>query len=91
MARIAIAGELERALGRLDSVEADHPALGLRDDLLRDDEHVGVLEAACAIGRFRQERHEIVAFLDLRDALEREDPDAAGHGRPVIRTPACAL
>ena len=91
MARIAIAGELVRALGRLDPVEADHPALGLRDDLLSDDEDVGVLEPSCAIGRFRQERHEIVALLDLRDALEREDPDAGGHGRPVIRTPACAL
>ena len=91
MARIAIAGELVRALGRLDPVEADDPALGLRDDLLRDDEDVGVLEPARPVGRLRQERHEIVALLDLRDALEREDPDPGGHGRPVMRTPACAL
>ena len=84
-------GELVRPLGRLDPLEADHPALRLRDDLLRDDEDVGVLEASCPVGRFRQERHEIVALLDLRDALEREDPDLAGHGRPVMRMPACAL
>ena len=92
MARIVIARQLVRPPGRLDPVEADHPALRLRDDLLRDDEDVGVLELSRPLGRLRQERHEIVALLDFRDALERKDPEPGRHGpRPVMRRPACAL
>ena len=83
MSRVAIAGELARALGRLDLVEADHPALRFRDHLLRDDEDVGVLEPARTRRRLRQERNEIVALLDLRDALEREDPDACFPPTPA--------
>ena len=89
--RIAVAGQLVGAFGRLDLLEADHPALRFRDDLLGDDEDVGVLEASCPFRCLRQQRHEIVALLDLRDALEREDPDAGRHGKPVTRMPACAL
>ena len=81
----------QRPLGRLDLVEPDDAALRLRDDLLRDDDDVGVLEPSGAVGRVRQERDEIVALLDLRDALEREDPDLGRHWSPVTRTPACAL
>ena len=84
-------GELERARRRLDLVQPDDAALGLRDDLLRDDDDVAVLEPAGALGRVGEERHEVVALLDLRDPLERDDPDARRHGRPVTRRPACAL
>ena len=72
----------------LDLVQAHDPALGLRDDLLCDHEHVCVLEAASTVGRVGQERDEIVAVLDLGDAFERDDPDAWAHGRPVTRSPA---
>ena len=42
--RIPVAGERSSPLGRLDVGEADDPALRLRDDLLRDDDDVAVLE-----------------------------------------------
>ena len=75
VARVAVVGELERPLRRLDLVQPHDAALGLRDHLLGDDEHVGVLEAARALGRVGQEQpREVVAFLDLRDALERDRP-----------------
>ena len=80
--------QLPRLGARLDVDQAAHPALALRDRLLGDDEHVRILEAADALGRGQQERREIVVLLDLRDALERDDPDFSGHGRPEMRRPA---
>ena len=91
VARVAVVGELEGARGRLDLVQPHNASLGLRDDLLGDDDDVGVLEPAGALGRVGQQSDEVVSLLDLRDALERDDPDLAGHSKPVIRRPACAL
>jgi hypothetical protein len=89
--RVAVVGELEGALRWLDVLQPDDAALGLRDRLLGDDEHIRVLESARAPGRVEQERREIVAVVDLRDALERDDPDFGSHGSPEIRRPAWAL
>ena len=69
MARVAVVGELQRSRRGLDVVEAHDPALRLRDRLLGDDEHVGVLEPARPLGRVQEQRREVVALLDLRDAL----------------------
>ena len=54
-----------------------------------------------AEGRVAEERGQVVTLLDLRDALQREDPELAGRshpepesggpGSPVRRRPACAL
>ena len=73
VARVAVVRELERARGGLDLVQAHDASLRLRDGLLRDDEHVARPRAAGALGCVGQERPEIVAVLDLRDALERND------------------
>ena len=81
MARVAVVRELERALGRLDLVHPHDASLGLRDDLLGDDDDVGVLEPTGAFGRVGQERDEIVSFLDLRNALERDDRDRRSSRR----------
>ena len=72
-----VAGELARALGRLDLGERDDAALRLRDGLLRDDDDVAVLEPARALGGVGEQRREVVALLDLREALERDDPELA--------------
>ena len=74
--------ELQRALRRLEVVEPDDAPLGLRDRLLRDDEHVSVLERH-AVG---DERGEVVALADLGETRDGEDPQM-----PVSRIPACAL
>ena len=66
-------GELAGAFGRLDLVEPHDASLGLRDDLLRDDDHVAVLERC----RGGDERAEIVPLAHLRQPLEREDPELA--------------
>jgi hypothetical protein len=80
--RVVVVRQLERALGRLDLLESDDPSLGLRDDLLRDDEHVAVLE----LDAFGGHRGEVVAFADLR-----ETRDGQNVHTPVSRMPACAL
>ena len=91
VARVAVVGELERARGWLDLVHPHNASLGLRDDLLGDDDDVGILEPAGSLSRVGQKADEVVSFLDLRDALERDDPELAGHSSPVNRRPACAL
>ena len=92
MPRIAIVGELERSLRGLDVVEAHDPALRLRDRLLGDDEHVRVLEAARPLGRVQEQPREVVALLDLGDALRAGSPGSrGGHGMPEMRRPAWAL
>jgi hypothetical protein len=85
------AGQLVSLLRRLDALEQDDAALGLGHDLLHDDHDVAVLEAAGARRRLRDQCGEIVALLDLRYALEREDAQLARQGTPVRRSPACAL
>ena len=60
-------------------------------ECVSDDEDLGVLEPAGTLRRVQQQPGEIVAVLDLRDALERDHPDAVTHGSPEMRRPACAL
>ena len=89
-----LAGELDRARGRLDLVEADDPALDLRDRLLGDDDDVAGLEPAAARAAVGEEPREVVPLLELRQAREsgstRISP-AHGQWTPVTRRPACAL
>jgi hypothetical protein len=82
-----VACDLQRPLRRLDAREGDHSAFGLRDDLLREHDHVAVLELDLRDG----ERGQVVAFLDLRQAGDRDDAKLAAQGSPVRRMPACAL
>ena len=65
------------ALAGLDLLEQPHPALGLRDDLVRDHQHVAVRE----IGRsgLREEGGEVVARPDVGKRGERAGEE--GHGR----------
>ena len=79
VARIPVHRELARPRGRLELVEPHDAPLRLGDDLLRDDDDVGVLEPARAVGCGREQRREVVPLFDLRDALEREDPDSVAH------------
>ena len=60
-------------------------SLGLRDHLVRNDEDVALLK----LGRAGDERAQVVALPDLRQALDRDDTQLA-QGRPVMRRPACA-
>src|SRR5205085_2934446 len=81
--RVAVrAGELARTLRRLDVVELDDAALGLRDDLLREDDHVAVFEGV----RSSNELGDIRAGADLGQALEGQDRQA--HRKPVECRPA---
>ena len=91
MTRIGVTGKLTGLRGRLQLVESHDAPFRLRDDLLRHDDHIGVLEPAQSRRCVREQSGELVALLDLRDALECEDPDLGAHGRPVTRRPACAL
>src|SRR5205814_6668435 len=75
VARVLAGGEVVRAWRGLDCVEADDAALGLRDDLVRHDEHVAVLEPARSLGSLAQQDGEVVALGDLRDPFERDDPE----------------
>ena len=73
-------------------VEPHHAPLRLRDDLLRDDDDVGVLEPSCTVGCVREQRRR-----DRRPLRPPGCPRAAktrssvAHVRPVRRRPACAL
>ena len=101
MPRVAVACELARPLRRLELVQPDDAPLGLGDDLLGNDEDIGLFESPSPRGRVAEERGQVVTLLDLRDALQREDPELAGRGHPepesggpgspVRRRPACAL
>ena len=76
-----LGGERPGLRRRLDRGDIDEAALGLRDDLLRDDEHVAVLgrDPGLGIGGKRN-RGEIVAHLDERHAAEAGDGQLGGHG-----------
>ena len=55
-------------------IERDEPALGLRHDLLRDDEAVAVGERrALRARRVGDQLGELVAGADLADAVDRPD------------------
>jgi len=71
---------------RVELVAVRDPPFRLRDDLVRDDEDVAVLECR----RRGQEAGEVVAGSDLRQALDRDDAQLA-QGRPVTRRPVCVL
>jgi hypothetical protein len=69
--------------GLLDS------ALGLRDDLLRDDDDVTRLQAPGTLDGIPEQPGEVVAGRHLRDAFQRQDADHSGS--PVTLTPAFVL
>ena len=91
VARVAVVGELAARAsdGSTSSSRTTRPS-AFETDLLRDDEDVAVLEAAGTLGRGGQ-RDEVVALLDLREPLERDDLSSPVTRRPVTRRPACAL
>jgi hypothetical protein len=64
----------------------DDAALRLRDDLVRDDEDVALLEGRGG----REQPGEVVPRANLREARDRDDAQLA-QGRPVTRSPACVL
>ena len=80
--------DLARALGGLGVVEPHDASLDLRDRLLCDDDDVVLLE----LDAFDDQRGEVVSGPQLGNPRDGEDAEAAvaAHGRPVIRTPACA-
>ena len=71
--------------------EVDDAALDLRDRLLRDDEHVVVLEAACACRGVEEQPCQVVALVELGQPPQRDDAELAGQSRPVTRMPAWPL
>jgi hypothetical protein len=84
--RILAGRQLARLPRGLDLVQTNDPALGLRDDLLRDDDDVVVLERH----RAGDEPREIVALPHLRQAGKRDDAQLR-HSNPVSRRPATTL
>ena len=83
---ILVTGDLTRAFGRLDIGQTDDAALGLRDGLLRDHEHVSILE----LDPGGDQLGEVVSLPNFGQAVDRDDAHLAAQGRPVRRTPACA-
>ncbi|HKE00873.1 MAG TPA: hypothetical protein VKE69_07685, partial [Planctomycetota bacterium] len=84
--RILVTGDLACAFRRLDIRETDDTSFGFRDGLLRDHEHVTVLE----LDPGGDQLGEVVSLPYLGQAVDRDDADLAAQGRPVRRTPACA-
>ena len=75
---VVLGGELARPVAGGDVAQRPYAALGLRDDLLRDHDHVAVAQpgpAGCG-GGVGDQRGNVVARLHLRDAGEREELDA---------------
>ena len=81
--RIVAGGQITRLRRRVDAGEADDTAFHLRDCLVRDDDHVAVLERD---GRGDQPR-QVIALAHLGQPGDRNDPQLA-QGSPVSRTPA---
>ena len=82
----AIGGALHRLGRRLNVGEIDDAALGLRDGLLRHDEHVTIHERLARFGnRAKQQRDEVVPWDDARGERDRNDLDHASTAaaRPV--------
>src|SRR5581483_9964740 len=69
--------DLLRLRARLHVVEPHDAALGLRDDLLRDDDDVAVAQ----VGARRDQVRKVVARMDLGQALDAEDLDAPHTAR----------
>ena len=72
VARVTVAGELARTLGRLDSSEPTTRPSAFETAFWATTTTSRVLEPAGPLGGVGEQRREIVAGLDLRDALERE-------------------
>jgi hypothetical protein len=68
-------GELARAFGGLELVEADDASFCLGHDLLRDHDDVAFLELAGG----GDERAEVVPCADLRQPRKRQDPQLTPH------------
>jgi hypothetical protein len=62
-------------------------ALGLRHDLLCQDDDVAVLE----LDLRRDQNGEVFLRLDLRETGDGDDAELSAQGRPVNLMPACAL
>ena len=77
----------DRLDARLDRRQVHDRVLGLRHDLLREHDHVAVLERDLGDDELGQ----IGPFLDLRQTGDRDDAELAAQGSPVRRMPACAL
>jgi len=73
------ARELDGARRRLDRVQPDDAAFRLRDRLLGDDDDVSGRKAARADTGVREEPPQVVALLDLGEALEADHADLGGH------------
>src|SRR5690349_16355146 len=79
--------ELARCRRGLDGRELDKPALRLRDDLLRDHDDVVLSETDAGVTqRSRDDRPKVVAWMDLGDAVGREQLDAGGHASTPLRS-----
>jgi hypothetical protein len=73
-------------------VEVDHPTLGLRHDLLGDDEAVTVLERRGLCGRgIGDERRDLVAGGDLADALDGGDGERTRHAGSTAQATAASV
>ena len=81
VARVVSGRELDCRGRRLDVVEAHDPPLGLRDDLLGDDDDVAVLE----LDALDDERAEVVPLRDLRETLHRDDTELRQRPAPPPR------
>ncbi len=73
-----LAGQLNRPRRRLDLVQSNDPALGLRHRLLGHDDDVAVLEATHARAGVGQQLPEVVPLLELGDARQADHPHLAG-------------
>jgi hypothetical protein len=82
-----VARDFDRPLRRLDARERDDSPFGLRHDLLREDDDVALLKLDLRSDQLGQ----VVVFLDLREAGDRDDAKLPVQGSPVRRMPACAL
>jgi hypothetical protein len=70
-----------------DGADIDVAPFRLRDDLLRDDEHIAVGELKVRRGNaFRQQRAEIVPRLDQRQAGQGTQGQRGGRHRRVARS-----
>ena len=73
-------------------VERHQAVLGLRHDLLGDDEAVAVGEGrALGAGRVGDEHRELVAGTDLADALDRDDGERHATAASVSAASAAAI
>ena len=90
LARVAVEalGELDRLPPGSDGRQVDDGALGLRHDLLGDDQHVLAGQrqrAGRALDRIADEDAEVVALADLGDPVERQDRIDASADTEALR------